>query len=37
MYALQAYNGKIYSNRMLSSDGKIKVDFVDMFLSDGER
>lgn len=38
VYALQAYNSKnLYSNRMQAKNGKVKIDFVDMFLCDGER
>jgi hypothetical protein len=34
LYALQAYNNKIYSNRLTSKNGKIKADFEHIFLSD---
>lgn len=38
IYALQAYNShNLYSNRMNSKSGKIKVDFEDIFLCDSER
>lgn len=38
LYALQAYNSKgLYSNRMNSTSGKIKVDFEDIFLGDADR
>ena len=38
IYAIQAFNSKnLYSNRLESTNGKIKVDFVDAFLSDGNR
>lgn len=38
LYALQAYNSKgLYSNRMNSVDGKIKVDFEDIFICDADR
>lgn len=38
LYALQAYNSReLYSNRLNSKNGKVKIDFVDAFLYDGER
>ena len=38
LYAIQAFNSRnLYSNRLESRQGKIKVDFVDAFLSDGNR
>ena len=38
LYALQAYNSRgLYSNRMDSQTGKVKVDFEDIFLGDSER
>ena len=38
IYALQAYNSRgLYSNRMNSVDGKIKVDFEDIFICDADR
>lgn len=38
LYAIQAYNSRnLYSNRLNAKNGKIKIDFVDAFLYDGER
>lgn len=38
LYALQAYNSReLYSNRLNAKNGKVKIDFVDAFLYDGER
>lgn len=37
LYAIQAYNSRnLFSNKLISFNGKIKVDFVDAFLYDGK-